>query len=297
HGFAKFRRNTDGGSNYISIYGNDTAANYIESNDDGNNQKNLVIRAISRSDVNSGWGRNIYLETGKPDDLKKVVSVIAETQSVGINETNPKEALDINGNIRSNGNIITYGGFSKFYSSVNQNYRFTINTNDTGTSGEACIYYFDEVGGAGFQPVRISSNSSNLGLLVKYNEAIMYGNIRASGSITPSDLRIKTEISPLNGILEKVRHLRPIRYRLREGETNEIFKIGFGAQEVEPLFPEVVSYDEESDQYGLHYGNITAINTAAIQESNARIDELERTIAHQQEEIKALKQQIDKPSI
>ncbi|WP_222931298.1 hypothetical protein, partial [Xanthovirga aplysinae] len=103
HGFAKFRRNTNGGSNYITIYGDDSTANYIESNDDVNNHKNLVIRAVSRPDVSSGWGRNIYLETGKPDDLKKVVSVIAETQRVGINETNPTEALDISGNLKSSG--------------------------------------------------------------------------------------------------------------------------------------------------------------------------------------------------
>ncbi|MTI31074.1 tail fiber domain-containing protein, partial [Xanthovirga aplysinae] len=119
------------------------------------------------------------------------------------------------------------------------------------------------------------------------------GNASFISMAETSDLRVKKDISPLNGVLDKVRALQPIRYHLDKEEEQDKLHIGFGAQEVNELFPEVVKYQEENDRYSLHYSNITAINTAAIQETNERIDAQQREI----EELREILNELRAPAL
>ena len=50
-------------------------------------------------------------------------------------------------------------------------------------------------------------------------------------------------------------------------------QIGFIAQEIEQIIPEVVSGEEGNK--GLSYGHLTAVLTRAIQEQQAQIEQLE----------------------
>ena len=61
-------------------------------------------------------------------------------------------------------------------------------------------------------------------------------------------------------------------------KLNDDEQIGFIAQEVESLVPEVVNTDVTPDgeeQKGMSYGHLTAVLTKAIQELEARVKELE----------------------
>ncbi len=106
------------------------------------------------------------------------------------------------------------------------------------------------------------------------------GNICYTGSIAAcSDVRFKTDISNLQNSLEKVMKLRGVNYRWRRGEFpqrdfEEGNQIGFIAQELETLFPEMVMTDSEGYK-SVDYGRLTAVLVEAIKELAARVERLE----------------------
>ena len=100
------------------------------------------------------------------------------------------------------------------------------------------------------------------------------GNFNATGDVTAySDIRIKENIVSIIDPLNKVLRLRGVSYN-RIDTDDKSTKIGFIAQEVEKIVPEVVTYDKEQDRYGVSYGNITALLVEAIKEQQIKIDNL-----------------------
>ncbi|MTI29246.1 tail fiber domain-containing protein, partial [Xanthovirga aplysinae] len=104
----------------------------------------------------------------------------------------------------------------------------------------------------------------------------------------------------MEGVLDKVMQMNPIRYHYKADKKERRKHIGFGAQEVKDIFPELVHYSEEKDLYSLNYGNLGAINTAAIQETNKRFDQQQKVvemqaqkIKEQEEELKAIKSMLE----
>lgn len=109
------------------------------------------------------------------------------------------------------------------------------------------------------------------------------GNILASGTITPSDVRLKSHIEPLTGVLQKIDAIEGVSY-----DWNDLYKakgypvlperkeIGVIAQDVEKVFPELVY---TSDGYkGLDYGKFTAVLLQAVKELKAENTSLKKRI-------------------
>ncbi|MTI29365.1 tail fiber domain-containing protein, partial [Xanthovirga aplysinae] len=90
----------------------------------------------------------------------------------------------------------------------------------------------------------------------------------SQGSFQESDIRSKEDICGMHQVLDKVMQMNPIQYRYKADRKEKRKHLGFGAQEVNELFPELVHYSKEKDLYSLNYGTLGAINTAAIQETN-----------------------------
>ncbi|NCN82951.1 MAG: tail fiber domain-containing protein, partial [Candidatus Pacebacteria bacterium] len=85
-----------------------------------------------------------------------------------------------------------------------------------------------------------------------------------------SDARVKRNITKITNALDKVTSLRGVSfYRTDDGSTN--LQIGFIAQEVLPIVPEVVHYDLRADLYSMDYASLTALLTNAIQEQQVLI--------------------------
>lgn len=104
------------------------------------------------------------------------------------------------------------------------------------------------------------------------------GSIYATGVIVSSDQRFKTDVRPLANALAGVRQLRGVRYRLntlglaRGGNPGE--QVGFLAQELEQVYPELVS----TDRYGyksVNYSQLTAVLTEALKEQQTQIEALQ----------------------
>lgn len=111
--------------------------------------------------------------------------------------------------------------------------------------------------------------------------AIGYIVGNAGGGVTyhsASDIRNKEVIGSISPrfALEALNEVFPIRY-VGKGLTAKTGRhnIGFSAQDVEKVFPEVVRYDKEVDTYSLDYAGLTPILWAQNQALLERIIELE----------------------
>jgi hypothetical protein len=91
-----------------------------------------------------------------------------------------------------------------------------------------------------------------------------------------SDARLKTNIVNTNYGLQTVMQLRPVNYNMIKGGEAQV---GFLAQEVQKIVPEVVSGTEgdmsKGETLGLSYGNLVPVLTKAIQEQQALIEKLQ----------------------
>ncbi|MEJ2217590.1 MAG: tail fiber domain-containing protein [Gemmatimonadota bacterium] len=105
------------------------------------------------------------------------------------------------------------------------------------------------------------------------------GNLTIAGTLTQSsDARLKEGIEPLEGTLHRVLQLTPIRYHFRAGTGRpQGTQLGLTAQQVQPLFPELVK--EDGDGYlSLSYANLSAVLVKAVQEQDAEMSALQREI-------------------
>ncbi len=86
-----------------------------------------------------------------------------------------------------------------------------------------------------------------------------------------SDRRLKKGIQTIPNALDKVLQMRGVTYQWKDGrETGD--RMGFIAQEVEPILPEVV--DNGNDHYTMQYAPITAVLIEGMKEQQVVIEEL-----------------------
>jgi hypothetical protein len=93
------------------------------------------------------------------------------------------------------------------------------------------------------------------------------GTVRCQSLTQTSDTRLKENIIPINNALDKVSKLSGVSFNFTNqcsSKNNKDF--GFIAQEVEPIFPELIS--NNVDFKSIKYQNITALLVEAIKELN-----------------------------
>jgi len=117
-------------------------------------------------------------------------------------------------------------------------------------------------------------------LLYFYNPNGQVGTITTSGSATAyntsSDYRLKEDVLPMTGALNKVAQLNPVTYKWKaDGAAGQ----GFIAHELAKVVPECVSGEKDAvdengkpEYQGVDVSFLVATLTAAIQELNAKVD-------------------------
>lgn len=102
-----------------------------------------------------------------------------------------------------------------------------------------------------------------------------WDDVRATnGTIQTSDARLKKNIQNLDYGLEELMTLRPVRYQWKDTNNTDL-KIGFVAQEVLEIIPEVVNIGDDSLQtLGMRYADMVPLLVNAIQEQQEQIIEL-----------------------
>ena len=105
---------------------------------------------------------------------------------------------------------------------------------------------------------------------------------------TGSDMRDKANIRPIGGALSTVLQLNGVRYSLKrdlyatphdgEREAKPSEDLGFLAQEVIDVLPELVMHTDSSDAYSINYIGMIPLLTEAIKELHGQVVALEAQV-------------------
>ncbi|MGC9602115.1 MAG: tail fiber domain-containing protein, partial [Minisyncoccia bacterium] len=117
--------------------------------------------------------------------------------------------------------------------------------NSTSIASGKTIAYFTNAGGTAYL--------SNLGLNVT------------------SDIRLKKNIEPLAPVLAGVLQLQPVTYNFNSEASGTPTHTGFIAQQVQPIFPDLVSSDSQG-YLSLNYAGLTPYLVSAVQSQQQEID-------------------------
>jgi hypothetical protein len=149
---------------------------------------------------------------------------------------------------------------------------------------------------------------NNTGFIGKLNNA--FKNVYTYGVTNLSDSRQKENVRDISEALGIVMQLKGVKYDLKkeyafnvsgitdkkaEAEIEEDRKniLGFIAQDVNKVLPEVIEYDKEKDIYGIDYTRIVPVLVEAIKEQQKQIEMLQNMVTLHEAEILALKEQPD----
>jgi hypothetical protein len=103
--------------------------------------------------------------------------------------------------------------------------------------------------------------------------AFLGGSFTASGNVTGfSDIRLKTDIKPIDNALNKVRAIRGVTFKRVD---TGLIQAGVIAQEVEMVLPEVVVTGTDGYK-SVAYGNIVSLLIEAIKELSNELNVLKR---------------------
>jgi len=109
------------------------------------------------------------------------------------------------------------------------------------------------------------------------------------GWTTSSDIKWKKNIKPLQNSLEKVTNLNGVSFNWRTDEyTEKMFsedkQIGFIAQDVEKVFPELVSTDDDGNK-SVYYDKMTAVLLESVKELKAQNDALKKRLTYLEQKL------------
>ena len=251
-----------------ALYSNRTGTTNI-----GIGFESLFYNTASRN-ITTGW-RALYNNTSGSDNIAIGHNALGANTIGSYN-------IGIGGSSNNtNGSFNVYiGGISNGTTNVNKNtaigYGSRIDGNYTNASA---IGY-----GAGV----FASNTVVLG---DANITHVYSRGAYSSS---SDKRIKKNIEPITYGLNTILKLRPVKFTFTQ---NNQMQIGFIAQEIKQVMPEVVSGIEgdldKGEILSVSYPNIVAALTKALQEEDAKNEQLKKELKIQKDEIKILKKKIE----
>ncbi len=189
------------------------------------------------------------------------------TGNVGIGTTNPTAKLEID-NVPSswttnnwrkaiklnNGNAIQFGTTGT---------QFGIGASSDGDK----LYFFTT-------STSQQTAGANYAMTISNNGFVSF--LRGS----PSDRRWKTEIKPIDSALDKVEKMQGVSYRWNKEtfqDADDKTHIGFIAQEVESVLPELVTTGSDGFK-GVEYDKVTAVLVEALKELKAQNDALKAVI-------------------
>ena len=127
--------------------------------------------------------------------------------------------------------------------------------------------------------IKIFSSNSGVGDVFQFTPTGAFhakGDITAYSTTTTSDARLKKNVRDLEGSLDKTLKLRGVKFDwIDENKSKD--NLGFIAQEVEEVIPEVVkditNIDGEENKV-VNYQAVVPVLVEAIKELKAEIDEL-----------------------
>jgi|GEM_PF-1387048 len=202
----------------------------------------------------------------------------------------------LSGRYNSSGTYNNFLGYSSGSDNTTGNYNLCLGQNsgdgnqtgnnnifigrNAGDGGTSCSdkLYINSSAAASATPLIYGDFASDYVVIngTNNNSKTFYVTGSAGGSgawSSKSDQRLKKNIHTIPNSLDKVRQLRGVNYEWRDPNNYEPgTRIGFIAQEVEQVLPEVV--EKESEYYSVQYAPVTALLVEAVKEQQIIIEEL-----------------------
>jgi hypothetical protein len=146
--------------------------------------------------------------------------------NVGIGITNPSHTLHVNGNMMTSG-VVGFG--------TDPIGNYTLVVQHRGHPWQVPGYYFTPS-----SPSLIQTGGG-----ISDAAIVAFGSIVATAAIASlSDKRIKKDIKPLSYSIEDLLALKPVEYYFKDTIQNSNKQIGFIAQQVKEVIPEIVNESE-----------------------------------------------------
>jgi hypothetical protein len=128
-----------------------------------------------------------------------------------------------------------------------------------------------------------------------YYQGILKNYFRPNdGSLQVSDERVKTNIEDLQPVMERIMQLNPVTYMMKDAIKGQRRNMGFLAQNVEALFPQIISHHMpgDNDLLGLNYSGFGVIAIKGIQEEQVQIARLETDLSDAEKRLLAIEQKL-----
>ncbi|WP_408098951.1 tail fiber domain-containing protein [Peredibacter sp. HCB2-198] len=135
-----------------------------------------------------------------------------------------------------------------------------------------------------------SAGNVGIGLISPAEKLEVSGNVKATAYLYTSDRRLKKNIKTIDDSLEKVLMLRGVEFDWKESGNHEL---GFIAQEVEEIEPNLVVTNPQTGMKSVKYGNIVPLLIEAIKKQETRALKAEREMASLKEENKKLREEVE----
>lgn len=227
---------------------------------------------------------------------------VTEAGNVGIGTSAPTQKLQVQGSIYSTGytfmssNNPTIMFLDSDHNSgmihMNSNIMYFLSGSGVGAAGWAIhgsywplqINMTDDTsyfgGPAYFMEGNVGIGTNSAGYTLTVNGTAWV----TSGAWSGSDARWKKNVSSLSSVssLEKIMKLNPVVYEWKIDEYPELNfstgeQLGFIAQDMEKVIPEVVTTDNNGYK-GISYEKIIPVLTSAIQEQQEQIEQLKKIV-------------------
>ena len=224
-----------------------------------------------RSHFNYGNEENTYIRAGKDNGTVIINDIpgsrIAMSGNVGINTSTPEYPLEIR------------------QTNVNGNRKGLVIVDPTTFNS---WHYFI----AGSTNLVLYFNGSTRG----------YFNSSNGDYSSLSDRRLKTNVQPISSILPGIMKLVPVNYEMKHDSGEHKKNIGFIAQDVKAVFPELVTVTKDSatgyngihDLHAVNYSGFGVLAIKAIQEQQNMIDGMSKRMELLEEQNKLLMQLLKK---
>lgn len=245
---------------------------------DGSNPEKLLVEAGNTSSFNviSGKGSiNNYLQLNiqNRNSGTSASSDVVATADNGTESTNFID-MGINSSNYSSSGIL--GGANRAYIYATGK-DFAIGN---ASFGEDLVFFTGGLA-TGNERMRITSTSVHPGQDNSYTLG-RNGNRwsavwSANGTIQTSDIRTKRNVHNLSYGLKEIMQMTPIAYNWKDDLSNSN-KIGFIAQQMQSIIPEVVIGNEQTETLGMNYAELVPVLVKAIQEQQAQIEEMRKEI-------------------
>ncbi len=204
---------------------------------------------------------------------------INSSGQVGVATTSPSEAMTVNGNLNvrnadtptkqyrfrtSGGSLDMEGGGASLYLSTW--------TSATFASGQVTHIIMYTSGQMAFQSIPTITASIRA---VCIDATTRYVQMGTGTSCSTSSIRFKKNVQDLPAAmgLDAIKAMRPVTFEYNNG-SDQREKIGFIAEEMQSIMPDVVDYDDQGLPTGIDYQFLTANIVKAIQQQQVQIDNL-----------------------